>query len=101
MVHLQGTLPSHLFHHLYLGRNVMENVNAIACFAQQAPLAWKIQVIRHPRPRLKAVSARSGTPEAHHQVCRQAQQLAGAEEQPFALCTASQNYILACVGKDL
>lgn len=79
----------------------MENVNAIACFAQQAPLAWKIQIIRHPRPRLKAVSARSGTPEALHQVCHQAQQLAGAEDQPFALCTEPQSYILVWVGKDL
>lgn len=69
----------------------MELVNAIACFAQQAPLAWKIQVMRHPRLRLKAESAGSGTPEALHQVPPQTQ-LGGAEEQPFALYTESELY---------
>lgn len=62
----------------------MENVDAIACFAQQAPLAWKTQVIRHPRLRLKAVSTRSGIPEALHQMHCQTQ-LAGAEDD--LLCT--------------
>lgn len=47
-------LPSHLSHHLYKAGHIMRNCNPIACFAHQALLAWKMQVIRRLRLRLKA-----------------------------------------------